>query len=66
MSKNNKNETNSIALGISLGLPLGLLFGMIILDNPILGLSFGMLFGVGIGGLFQADKNKKNKSDKQG
>ena len=61
MSKNDKNETNTLALGISFGLPIGFLFGILLLDNPILGLSFGLLFGAGIGGLIQSNKNKANK-----
>ena len=40
MSKNSKDETNYLAIGISLGIIFGVVFGLLVFDNLTIGLGF--------------------------
>ena len=38
-----------LAIGLSIGVGIGLVFGLLVLGNPVFGLSLGILVGAGIG-----------------
>ncbi len=63
MSKNDKDESNYLTLGITFGTSLGIIFGMLVFDNLTIGLAIGLSLGVAYGSYMDS---QKNKSDEQG
>lgn len=47
-------------LGLALGTSVGMMFGSVF-KNPLLGLGQGLYFAAGLGGLFAADLDRKEK-----
>lgn len=47
-------------IGLALGTSVGLMFGSVF-KNPLLGFGLGLCFAAGLGGLYAADFQKKEK-----
>ncbi|MGN0174426.1 MAG: hypothetical protein ACI39F_08285 [Acutalibacteraceae bacterium] len=60
-NKNEKQQTNYLAIGISFGLCIGAALGLFLFNNLAVGISLGMLFGTAIGLAVDNGKKKKKK-----
>jgi len=53
---------NAVAIGIVLGLPLGSAIGLLLLDNIALGGGIGLLAGIVIGAIAEAQRKSRGET----
>ena len=52
-----------LAIGLSIGVGIGLIFGVVILGNPVFGLSLGILIGAGLGFALYTRERRQEPDD---
>ena len=52
-----------LAIGLSIGVGIGLIFGVLILGNPVFGLTLGILIGAGLGAVLYARQRRQDSDD---